>query len=45
MRKVPAPWATYLGGDAKSLWSLLIGGVKAPIASFHFPSDPITAHA
>ena len=37
--------ATYLGGDLRALWGLLIGGVNAPAASFQYPTDVVTAHA
>ena len=34
----------YLSSGAKGQWKMIIGGSKAPISAFSFPSDPTTAH-
>ena len=32
-------------GDIVSQWTLLIGGVNAPVSAFQFPTDALTANA
>ena len=35
----------YFTGDIESQWTMLIGGVNAPVSGFVFPTDALTANA